>query len=144
MWRLRLETGARPSTLRVAAAAIARNHKDAGLDVPVHHGVARLVLDELTQDESPGPSRALPLDLNCYLAIRKTAYQPRAGRGGQLERTASARRRGAVDIAMIGLVREARLRVSEAAALTWGTSSGCGVAPAGCVLVEQIRRNIVR
>ena len=104
----------------------------------------RLVLDELTQDESPGPSRALPLDLNCYLAIRKTAHQPRAGRGGRLERTASARRRGAVGIAMIGLMREARLRVSEAAALTWGTSSGCGVAPAGCVLVEQIRRNIVR
>ena len=30
----RSETGARPSTLRVAAAAIARNHKDAGFEVP--------------------------------------------------------------------------------------------------------------
>ena len=36
----RSETGARPSTLRVAAAAIARNHKDAGFDVPVHEYVA--------------------------------------------------------------------------------------------------------
>ena len=77
----RLETGARPSTLRVAAAAIARNHKDAGLDVPVHHGVARLVLDELTQNESPGPSRALPLDSDSYLVLRKTAQDPRPGRG---------------------------------------------------------------
>ena len=37
-----------------------------------------------------------------------------------MERTASTRRRGAVDIAMIGLMRDARLRVSEAADLTWG------------------------
>ena len=113
-------TGARPSTLRVAAAAIAYNHRDAGFDVPVHDYVARTVLDELTRDDAPGPSRALPLNLDCYLAIRKTAHKPRWGRGGRLERTASARRRGAVDIAMIGLMRDARLRVSEAAALTWG------------------------
>ena len=113
-------TGARPSTLRVAAAAIARTHKDAGLDVPLHHDVARGVLDELTRDEDPGPTRALPLDLDCYLAIRKMAHEPRWGRGGRLERAANARRRGAVDIAMIGLMRDARLRVSEAAVLTWG------------------------
>ena len=116
----RSETGARPSTLKVAAAAIARNHKDAGFDVPVHHIVARTVLDELTQDDAPGPTRALPLDLDCYLAIRKTAHRPRWGRGGRLERTANARRRGAMDVAMIGLMRDARLRVSEAAPLTWG------------------------
>ena len=64
--------------------------------------------------------RALPLDLHCYLAIRKTALDPPQGRGGQLDRAASARNRGAVDIAMIGLMGNAKLRVSEAAALTWG------------------------
>ena len=116
----RSETGARPSTLRVAAAAIARNHKDAGFDVPVHHGIARTVLDELTRDDAPGPVRALPLDLDCYLAIRKTAHKPRWGRGGRLERAPNARRRGASDVAMIGLMRDARLRVSEAVELTWG------------------------
>ena len=110
----RSKTGARPSTLRVAAAAIARNHKDAGFDVPVHQDIARTVLDELTRDDAPGPTRALPLDLDCYLAIRKTAHKPRWGRGGRLERTPSARRRGALDVAMIGLMRDARLRVSEA------------------------------
>ena len=115
----RSETGARPSTLRVAAAAIARSHKNAGFEVPVHHGVARTVLDKLTRDDVPGRSRALPLDLDCYLLIRKTAHEPRSGRGGRMERAASARRRGEVDIAMIGLMRDARLRVSEAAALTW-------------------------
>ena len=116
----RSDTGARPSTLKVAAAAIARNHRDAGFDVPVHHGAARTVLDELTRDDAPSPIRALPLDLDRYLAIRRTAHKPRSGRGGWLERTANARRRGSVDIAMIGLMRDARLRVSEAAELTWG------------------------
>ena len=114
------ETGARPSTLRVAAFAIARNHRDAGFDAPIHRGIARTVLDELTRDEAPGPARALPLGLDCYLAIRKTAHEPRWGRGGRMERTVSARRRGAVDVAMIGLMRDARLRVTEAAELTWG------------------------
>ena len=114
----RSEAGARLSTLRVAAVAITRNHKAAGFDAPVHHRVARTVLDELTRDEAPGPSRALPLDLNYYLAIRKTAHKPRWGRGGRLERAANARRRGALDVAMIGLMRDARLRVSEAAELT--------------------------
>ena len=116
----RSETGARPSTLRVVAAAIARNHRNAGFDVPLHQGVARTVLEELTHEDSPRPARALPLDLDCYLAIRKTAHRPRWGRGGRLERTPSARRRGALDIAMIGLMRDGRLRVSEAAELTWG------------------------
>ena len=82
----RSETGARPSTLRVVAAAIARNHRDAGFDAPVHRGVTRTVLEELTQEDSPRPARALPLDLDCYLAIRNTAYKPRWGRGGRLER----------------------------------------------------------
>ena len=135
----RSETGARPSTLRVVAAAIARNHRDAGFDVPVHHGVARNVLDELTRDDAPGPTRALSLDLECYLAIRKTAHQPRWGRGGRKERAASARRRGALDIAMIGLMRDARLRVSEAAELTGATSSEYVAAQAACAS-RELRR----
>ena len=49
------ESGAKPSTLKVVAAAIARNHKQAGFDVSVQQGVARAVLDELTRDDSPGP-----------------------------------------------------------------------------------------
>ena len=54
----RAEAGARASTIKVVAAAIAHNHKDAGFDVPLRHGGARTVLDDLTQDDSPGPTRA--------------------------------------------------------------------------------------
>ena len=62
----RAQAGARASTIKVAAAAIAHNHKNAGFDVPLRHGAARTVFDELTLDASPGPTRALPLDLDCY------------------------------------------------------------------------------
>ena len=116
----RRESGAEPSTLKVVAAAIACSHREAGFDDPLRHGVARTILHELTQDHSPCPTRALPLDLECYLAIRKTAYEPRSSRGGRMERVSNARRRGALDVAMIGLMRDASLRVSEAAGLTWG------------------------
>ncbi len=116
----RAEAGAKASTIKVVAAAIAHNHRDAGFDVPLRHGAARAALDELTQDDSPGPTRTLPLDLDCYLTIRKTAYEPRTSRGGHVERVSNARRRGALDVAMIGLMRDARMRVSEAAALIWG------------------------
>ena len=57
IWRRRPEAGARSSTLPVAAAAIARNHKDADLDVPVHHGVARTARDDRAQNDAPDPSR---------------------------------------------------------------------------------------
>ena len=71
--------------------------------MPLQGSAARTVLDELTQDDAPAPARALPLDLDCYLAVRKTAHEPRSGRGGHMERVSNARRRRALDAAMIGL-----------------------------------------
>ena len=71
----KFETGVRPSSLKVVIAAIARNRREAGFDAPVRHGVVRTVLDELTRDDASAPIKALPLDLDCYRAIRKTAHQ---------------------------------------------------------------------
>ena len=93
-----------------AATAIERNRRDAGFDIPVHHGVARTVLDELTRNDTPAPTGELPFNLDCYLAIRRTAHKPRWG-GRQMDRAASARGRGAVDVAIIGLTRDSSLRV---------------------------------
>ena len=114
----RAEAGARPSTIKVVAAAISRAHQEAGQDNPCV-GVALTTLAKLTQDQVSGPQRSLPLDFNAYMAIRETVYSPRVTRGGRLEREDSALRRGAFDVAMIGLMRDARLRVREATALTW-------------------------
>ena len=79
----------------------------------------QLVLEEFTQGATPGPRRVLPLDMDCYRAIRETAHEPRRSRGGIMESPEAARRRGALDVAMIGLMRDAQLKVREAANLTW-------------------------
>ena len=60
----------------MVAAAIARNHRDAGFDVPVHRGAARTALEELAQEDSPRPARALPLDLDCYFPGTQSAMWP--------------------------------------------------------------------
>ena len=65
------------------------------------------------------PKPLIPLDLDAYIAIRETAHNPPAGRGGRPEREESAYQRGASDIAVIGLMRDARLRVREATLLRW-------------------------
>ena len=107
----REEAGARAPTIKVAATATSHNHKEAGFDVSLRRGVARTILEDLTQDDSPSSDRALPLDLDCHLAMRKTPYDPRSGRDGRLERATNARRRGMLDVAMIALMRDARGRV---------------------------------
>ena len=100
----RFEAGAKASTIKVAAAAISHHHRNAGFEAPNQRGVAMAALSDLARDESPRPTRALPLDLDCYLAIRKTAFLPRTGRGGRTEGVSNARRRGELDVAMIGLM----------------------------------------
>ena len=97
---------------------------EAGFDLSLHHCNAKTMPDGLTRDDAPVPSTAPTLDLDCYLAMRKTAHRLRWGRRGRMECPASAHRLGAVDIAMIGLMRDAKLRVSKAAALTWGDIEG--------------------
>ena len=52
-------------------------------------------------------------------AIRATARLPRTGPSGRVEAEKTARRRGAIDIALIATMRDALLRRSEAVALTW-------------------------
>ena len=116
---VRANSGGSPSTLRVIAAAIARKHKDSDMDNPCVHPTAKSVISSLTLTGTGNPRRARPLQLDDYRAIRKSAFMPRRGKGGRMERDSTARRRGAIDVAMIGLMRDARLSVREASELTW-------------------------
>ena len=111
--------GVRPSTLKVVAAAIGRRHEELGQDNPCREGPVADEVSRLMSQDSPVPSRSVPLDLEGYRAIRAVAREPRISRGGVPERPDTAMQRGNVDVAMIGLMREAMLRVNEAAALTW-------------------------
>ena len=52
-------------------------------------------------------------------AIVRTVCLPRRSRGGSYESEETARRRGQTDIAMVSLMRDAMLRVSETADLRW-------------------------
>lgn len=120
----RFNHGAKPSTLRVIAAAIARRHSDENLENPCADEIVRDFLEySFDMQREPAPPRVLPLDMECYLAIRKSVHAPRSSRGGWTEHSHTARTRGMRDVAMIGLMRDARLKVREATQLTWNDLS---------------------
>ena len=114
------EGGARPSTLKVIAAAIVRQHTAMDLPNPCESAIVESVLSDSERGALPVAPRSRPLDLEGYRAIRKSAKVPRPGRGGREENGLRARERGLMDIAMIGLMRDGMLRVREASDLTWG------------------------
>ena len=119
----RAEFGHKPSTLRLAAAAIARVHADNGLESPINDRVRR-TLKSLSEQYGRHQKQASALTAEVLAAVRATACLPRRSRGGKLETEEYARRRGLVDIAMLSLMRDALLRRGEAAALTWADVAG--------------------
>ena len=111
--------GHRPATLRTAAAAIAFIHREAGLADPYAAAAVRRTLNGAARKAGRMQKQAAALTAEVLARIRATTYQPRPGRGGRPESRETAWRRGSVDMAIISLMRDAMLRVSEAAALTW-------------------------
>ena len=69
--------------------------------------------------EGRTPRQAAALTEEGLAAIRATAHLRRTGRRGRTERARAAQLRGQVDIALVSVMRDALLRRSEAAALTW-------------------------
>ena len=126
---------ARPSTLRVRSCAIKAAHKTAGLADPTAGEKVRGTLAGLTRQAATrglGGSRQAPgLTATGLAAIRATAGQRQVGKSGRRESAPAAAKRGRVDIALCSVMRDALLRRSEAAALTWGDiktqgdGSGC-------------------
>ena len=113
------EHGHRPATLRMAAAAIAFVHRSEGLDDPCASPEVKRTLKGATRKAGRSQKQAEALTDEALEAIRSTASNLRPGRGGRLESPEVARSRGELDIALVSLMRDALLRVSEAAALTW-------------------------
>lgn len=75
-------------------AAIAQKHTAQDLPNPCESAFVEAILSGAERDAPPSPVRSLPLDLECYLAIRETAHLPRKGRGGRPEPEWKARQRG--------------------------------------------------
>ena len=118
----RAANGLSPASLRLDRAAIRYHHTEAGHANPADNEGVRRVLRGLTRRaarEGRTPKQAAALTEEGLAAIRETAQLRRTGPGGRTERASKARRRGQVDIALASVMRDAMLRRSEAAALTW-------------------------
>ena len=135
----RADQGAAAATVRVARAAIAAAHRDAGVADPTrdHEGVARTVQGIARDAVGRGRGQAQPLTADGLAAIIATASIPRrTGRG--LEADVQAQQRGTVDKAIAGLLFQGGLRRSEAAALRW---ADVRKAADGRGLLVQVRRS---
>ena len=118
----RAEAGVGISTLRTAVAAIAHEHASRGAPSPAIHPGVRRVLRGLSRRQAwdgHTPRQAAALTAEALAAIRATAHRPRTGPGRRTETAGQARRRGDMDVAIVTVMRDALLRRSEAAALTW-------------------------
>ena len=111
--------GHRPATLRVVASAIAFVHRAARLDDPCASQEVKATLKSATRKMGRSQKQAEALTADVLAVIEANVHQPRLGRGGRPESASTARHRANIDIALICLMRDALLRVSEAAALTW-------------------------
>ena len=112
---------AKPTSLNVACAAISKAYQVAGLpDITKDTRVREALKSHKSRTARAGimVKQAEALTAESMAAIRATALFPRRGRGG-METEEQARRRGLVDIALIGLMRDCLLRRSEAAEVRW-------------------------
>ena len=104
-------------------AAISDRHRRRGHGTPTASEEVRVVVQGLRNqaaDQGRHLERQAPgLTADCLTAIRATAHLPRSGPTGRTESKSAAKRRGAVDVALVSVMRDALLRRSEAAALTW-------------------------
>ena len=110
---MRAEAGYKPQGLLTYATAISRGHKIHGLASPVTRRVSRL-LRAIKRHYGRGVRQAPGLLAEHLDTLIEAPVRP--ARGGSME---NARHRRRVTIALIALMRDAMLRPSEAAALTW-------------------------
>ena len=109
------------TSIEQARAAISHFHATSGIqkgDNPTRHPVVAEAVKGW-RNRAPAPRQADALTTDALARVRETARLPRRGRGGRTETAATAHARGTVDLAIIGVMADAGLRRSEAAALTW-------------------------
>ena len=113
-----LKMGHKPATLR-AAAGISHVHRDSDEDDPCADAEVKKTLSSAARWKKWKQKQAAALTEEVFWEISEVACRPRHGKGGWLEREETALRRGRVDIALIGLMRDSMLRVGEAGNAVW-------------------------
>ena len=111
--------GHKPATLQTAAAAIGFMHRDGGLPDPCESADVRNTLRSARRKAGMEQRQAEGLTDEALGAIVATACLRRRWGGGRTESAETAERRGMQDIAIVRTMRDALLRVSEAAELQW-------------------------
>ena len=109
----------KPATLRAAAAAISSMHKRAQLDNPCNSKQVKHVISGATRDAGSDQKQAEGLTALAFEIIIEYSRIRRRTKGGRFETPEEAIKRAAMDHAIIGLMRDAMLRSSEAADLVW-------------------------
>ena len=115
-------TGRSIATVQQARSAISHFHAAAGMgkgDNPALHPVVSEAVKGW-RNRAPAPRQADALTADALARVREVLRLPKRGRGGRMESADTARRRVALDLAIIGVLADGGLRRSEAAALTWG------------------------
>lgn len=123
-----IRLGRRAETLRVHLAAISAAHEDAGLPNPCSSRAVKKIIADMMQrptnvERWSAPPR--PLTAEDLHRIQESAYLPRTRSNGRSETGEYAQQRGAVDVALVSVMRDALLRRSEAAAMSWGDVERC-------------------
>ena len=109
------------ATINQARAAVSHAHAAQGIpkaDNPARHPVVAEAIKGW-RNQAPEAAQVDALTALALARIQETARLPRRGRGGRMESATMAQARGAVDLAIIGVMADGGLRRSEAAALTW-------------------------
>ena len=105
--------------IRAHATAISVRHKEANLKNPCDHQSVKDTLKGLQHDRlDEGHRQTRALTREAFSSIRATACLPRR-RGRGRENMTTARIRGELDIAIIGLTRSGSLRACETARARW-------------------------
>jgi len=128
------------ATIRQARAGVVFAHRTAGLESPSGPHT-RAALQGIGNRIGLPQRQAAPLNASGLAAIRATAHIPRRGRGGRMETEDFARRRGAVDYAIASVMRDALLRISETAVLTWADVHPAPNA-SGALLVKRSKTDL--
>ena len=111
--------GKKLSTIRAYKAAVVDRNKSAGMGNPADAEEVALAITNLETSLGDEEDQATPLDEAAFAIIRRTAAIPRRRTEGRREKLGDALERGAHDIAIMSVMRDAQLRRGEAAALVW-------------------------
>ena len=110
------------STARNRLAAVAAAHRLGKHPDPVKDPLVKATLKRLAREYGKPRKQAKGLTAEALAAVKATSQIQRVhnGKRRRRETETQAARRAAVDLALLQVMRDGLLRISEAAALTWG------------------------